>query len=72
MEKLKIILKEKNMLKRLGAWILLVGFLVLLLNLVVFHYYMVQSLMIYLLIALSFIFFGMRKKQDNEKNRNDE
>lgn len=42
--------------KRIFAWVLLAGFVALLLNILVFHVYMVQSISVYLIIAIWFIF----------------
>jgi hypothetical protein len=43
------------MLKRVGAWIMLAGFVLLLLNLMVFHFYMMECLAVYVFIAVLFI-----------------
>lgn len=50
------------MIKRVLAWTLLVGFLLLLINLLIFRWQPILSLGIYILIALSYVFFGMGKK----------
>ncbi len=44
------------MLKRVLAWVLLAGFILLLLNIAIFQYYLPASIMIYLIIAIWFIF----------------
>lgn len=58
--------------KRVGAWILLVGFVLLLVNLMVFHFYMVESFAVYLIIAIWFIFnnkpLPSRKKKANKQD----
>jgi predicted MFS family arabinose efflux permease len=45
-----------NMLRRVLAWVLLVGFILLLLNIVMFQYYLETSILLYLIIAIWFIF----------------
>ncbi len=42
--------------KRVLAWVLLVGFVLLLLNIVLFHVYQVQSIAVYAVIAIWFVF----------------
>ena len=42
--------------RRIFAWVLLAGFVFLLLNIMVFHFYLVPSIVVYLLIAVWFIF----------------
>ncbi len=42
--------------KRVLAWILLAGFVLLLLNIVVFHIFLMQSIAVYAVIAVWFIF----------------
>lgn len=43
------------MLKRVLAWVLLAGFIFLLLNIAIFQYFLPASIMIYLVIAIWFI-----------------
>ncbi len=50
------------MLKRVIAWFLLIGFVLLLANILWLHFFMMQSLVIYAVIAVAFLFFGNRKK----------
>ncbi len=58
------------MLKRVLAWILLAGFLFLLLNIAIFHYYIQASIFVYLIIAVWFIFTNKplpsRKKKSKQ------
>jgi hypothetical protein len=60
--------------KRVGAWILLAGFVLLLANLMVFHFYMVESFAVYLIIAIWFIFnnkpLPSRKKKAAKQDEN--
>ncbi|ACL76283.1 hypothetical protein [Ruminiclostridium cellulolyticum] len=51
---------ETNTLKRVLAWILLAGFVLLLLNIAIFHVLIVPSVALYLLIAIFFIFSKSR------------
>ena len=44
------------MLKRVLAWVLIVGFVLLLLNIVFFHVFQMQSVALYAIIAVWFIF----------------
>lgn len=44
------------MLRRVMAWILLAGFILLLLNIVVFHILLIPSIAVYVMIAIWFIF----------------
>ncbi|MCX7922905.1 MAG: hypothetical protein N3B21_12980 [Clostridia bacterium] len=52
------------MLKRILAWMTLAGFILLILNLLVFRYQPTLSLTVYLAIVVAFIFWG--KKQDKK------
>lgn len=54
--------KEKNMLKRILAWVLLIGFAVLLINILFVQFWLPASVFVYILIALAFLF-------SNKKNR---
>lgn len=49
-----------DVIRRIFAWILLVGFAGLLINIFVFHFYLRESLFIYFLIAGSFIFLSKK------------
>ncbi len=44
------------MLKRVLAWVLIIGFVLLLLNIVFFHVFQMQSVALYAIIAVWFIF----------------
>ncbi len=44
------------MAKRILAWILLVGFILLLLNIIVFQVFLMQSVAVYAVIAIWFVF----------------
>lgn len=61
------------MIRRAIAWVLLLGFILLLLNLIVFRFYWQLSMGVYLIVVFTFIF--TKKKvylQQNEKlNRDD-
>jgi asparagine N-glycosylation enzyme membrane subunit Stt3 len=57
--------------KRVVAWFLLAGFVLLLVNIVFVHLYMVQSLTIYAIVALTYWFllrkdFNSKKKESQE------
>jgi uncharacterized membrane protein HdeD (DUF308 family) len=54
-----------KMKRRILAWVLLVGFIFLIVNIVFIGFYRTTSLMIYILIALYFIFTSNRKNMDN-------
>ena len=49
-----------DVIKRIIAWILLLGFVVLLINIFVFHFYLKESLFVYFLVAGSFIFLNRK------------
>ena len=49
-----------DVIKRVVAWGLLIGFILLLANIFVFHFYLKESLVLYAVIAVAFIF--MHKK----------
>lgn len=42
--------------KRVLAWILLIGFVLLILNIIVFHVFLKQSVAVYAVIAIWFVF----------------
>jgi Ca2+/Na+ antiporter len=69
-------MEDKNMIRRVMAWILLVGFIFLLLNIVMFQYYLEASILVYLIIAVWFIFTNKplpsRKKKKAAKNSTEE
>ena len=49
-----------DVIKRVVAWVLLIGFILLLTNIFVFHFHLKESLVLYAVIAVAFIF--MHKK----------
>lgn len=53
--------------KRVIAWVILIGFLLLLLNIIVFRFYWQLSMVIYILIAFAFVFSNGKlfKPQDS-------
>lgn len=58
------------MLKRIMAWVLLVGFLFLILNLIVIRFYWQISMVIYLVIVFIFLFTNKkRSSSDNTEDR---
>ncbi|HEY9060480.1 MAG TPA: hypothetical protein VIO64_08280 [Pseudobacteroides sp.] len=56
--------------KRVVAWLLLAGFVLLLVNIVFIHLYMVQSLTVYAIVALTYWF--LLRKDFNSKKRDRE
>ena len=64
------------MLKRVLAWVLLGGFVLLLLNIMLFQYLLAPSIAIYLIIAIWFIFTNKplpsRKKKKAAENNIEE
>ncbi|MHB8065416.1 MAG: hypothetical protein ACYDG2_22850 [Ruminiclostridium sp.] len=58
------------MIRRVLAWVLLAGFVLLLLNIVMFHYFLGASILVYLIIAIWFMFTNKplpsRKKKKAE------
>ncbi len=65
------------MVKRVFAWALLIGFVLLLLNIMVFHFYLIPSIAIYLVIAIWFIFNNKpiqstKVQKTNDKNNEGE
>lgn len=49
-----------NSIKRIFAWLLLLGFIALLVNIFVLHVYLRQSCAVYVTIAIAFIFLKKR------------
>ena len=64
------------MLKRILAWVLLGGFVLLLLNIMTFQYLLAPSIAIYVIIAIWFIFTNKplpsRKKKEAAENNIEE
>lgn len=57
--------KEREiMLKRIGAIIILVGFILLIFNILITHFYIKESLIIYAIIALLFILKTVMDKKE--------
>jgi len=54
--------------KRIMAWVLLIGFIILLSNLIIFHYFWQQSLIVYIAIAAYFLIFMNRQPNKTGKN----
>ena len=62
--------------KRLFAWVLLLGFVLLLVNIMVFQYFIIPRIAIYLVVAVFFLFFmnkplPSKKQKSNNINRGD-
>ncbi|EPR13190.1 hypothetical protein [Ruminiclostridium papyrosolvens] len=57
---------ETSTLKRVLAWILLAGFVFLLLNITIFHVLIVPSVAVYLIIAIFFLFSRPRLARENK------
>lgn len=56
--------------KRFFAWVLLLGFVLLLVNIMVFQYFMIPSIAIYLVVAIFFLFFMNKPLPSNKKKSN--
>lgn len=54
--------KEKIMLKRVLAWILLAGFVLLIMNIMVFRFMLEASIMVYVIVAVIFLFTMSNRK----------
>ncbi len=61
---------ETSTLKRVLAWVLLAGFVLLLLNIAIFHVLIMPSVALYLIIAIFFIFAKPRLAREH-KNTTD-
>ncbi len=57
---------ETSTFKRVLAWILLAGFVLLLLNITIFHVLIVPSVALYLIIAVFFLFSRPRLARENK------
>ena len=56
--------------KRVVAWVLLAGFVLLLVNILFIHFYMIESLTLYAVVALTYWFILRRFLNSTEsKNR---
>ncbi len=60
------------MLRRVAAWLLIVGFIFLIFNIIVFHFYWEASLAVYLVIMLSFVVFNNHKRYNNINDETDD
>lgn len=49
--------------KRIFAWVLLVGFVLLLINLLTFQYLLEQSLILYIIVAALFLMSNNKRKK---------
>ncbi len=59
--------------RRVLAWILLAGFLLLILNIIVIGYQRMLSIAVYMVVALSFVFTNkLRKEKTPEKEEGGE
>ena len=56
------------MLKRIMAWVLLVGFLFLILNLILIRFYWQLSMIIYLVIVFAFLFTNRKGNNIGARN----
>lgn len=62
------------MLKRVLVWILLIGFVLLLVNIMIFQFYLIPSIAVYLVIAIWFVFNNKplpSPKTQNSSGKND-
>ncbi|WP_024831229.1 hypothetical protein [Ruminiclostridium josui] len=57
---------ETSTFKRVLAWVLLAGFVLLLLNITIFHVLIVPSMALYLIIAVFYLFSGPRLARENK------
>ncbi len=62
--------------KRFFAWVLLLGFVLLLVNIMVFQYFIIPSIAVYLVVAVFFLFFmnkplPSKKQKSNNLDRGD-
>jgi hypothetical protein len=69
-EKLKREKESVRMLRRVFAWVLLAGFILLILNIAVFHYFLEASIFVYLIIAIWFIFTNKPLPSRKKKSEN--
>ena len=56
--------------KRVFAWVLLIGFVLLLLNLIVFRFYWQVSMVLYIIIVFGFILSGGNLFYTKKRNNN--
>ena len=60
------------MTKRILAWVLLVGFVLLIMNLFLFHFAQEASFAIYIILVLFVLFSNKTKARENSKGEEDE
>lgn len=60
------------MAKRIFAWAMLAGFVILMLNLIIFRYYWQLSMFIYLIIFFAFIFTNGKLSPDETSKKPDD
>lgn len=53
--------------KRIAAWILLIGFVALIVNILVFHKFLEASFLVYIVICAYFFLFLNKKKTDENE-----
>jgi len=68
---IKHAMRGEYKMKRVVAWALLAGFVLLLINILFIHFYMVESLTIYVVVALSY-WFILRRYFNNIERKNEE
>ncbi len=51
------------MTRRLLAWVALIGFILLIINLIFFHYFISYSVFVYIAIVLAFLFTSKQGKK---------
>ncbi|HOV27471.1 MAG TPA: hypothetical protein PK566_14095 [Pseudobacteroides sp.] len=57
--------------KRVVAWVLLAGFVLLLINILFIHFYMIESLTLYAVVALTY-WFILRRYFNSTESKNGE
>lgn len=57
--------------KRVFAWILLIGFVLLVLNILTFQFFLTQSIFVYIIVIVIFLFTNkpMQSKKNSEKEQ---
>lgn len=57
--------------KRVLAWVLLVGFVLLIVNILTFKFFLGPSVMVYILVVVLFLFTNKSYKSNNNKTEKD-
>lgn len=57
------------MVRRIAAWLLIAGFIFLVFNIIILHFYWEVSLAVYLVIMLCFVAIGNRTRYNNSDDR---